>query len=836
MNKETIKQQIDSCIRKKLRDAEGILKPLVEDVSGYVLQSYDHSREVLQYFIGQLSRIHQIAVPILMADVLNCVNLLSGKFEPYRSGWNEYVSVDWQEGDIKTVLDKITPFLNGKINMSSPNLTLAKCLSDEERHKMVSFIVDSYQRYGANTQWDKDTLENHQLYLWILYSICKVDNQLGWLFYYAGNFVDRIVSSQYAQQARDEAENMILIGHQEGMEAEGYFVAARAYTIANQPLAGLLYLYIALRKWLEQGTTIPYKRSFEILWQVVKIARGIGFCSEKQILDIKRIFDSLNPYPYDIMSFYHTYFSLMFFGKGEKILDDIADFLDSHREIFFKNIEHSAMPWITFVATVKMNFLNADISRLDYYLKAAKSVADYEGNALVFDLIEHQNEEVRLKELILKLGDTRNMEDYSHDNQMAMLFAKLVLDKSYMEKTPSSFLLGMHVRADFTFVRSTTLLNGVYGRVVFRNVDGKDYFLPIEDWHFLEVFMQQGENNEVLWIGQGARGLYGMSLFAKTFSFDNLTSLGRQDVSNIQKDIISGLKYERDVKNPGQPVYIKDVNEMEREANELKDKLIGNSISIIDGAERLLFVKDMDIAAYPHQLLVDSNKNEFVGCVLPSCNIISTEVLIKTNFEQPLNDDFSCAYWSPINSQEFTFAMIKGQLEQTLNDYNFTCNDDANSLCPINSEINIACAHGGVDISDTSWFYADDKPIVEIDKIIGKGKLLILFVCHSGTISRSDYDNAMHTLIKRYIRKGYSSVIAPMWSLNTEILPTWLETFMAEIKKGDFVIDALYKANMAVKDKYISPEVYACLHLFGNPFLQIGEQPVLSVIEDNNDN
>lgn len=41
---------------------------------------------------------------------------------------------------------------------------------------------------------------------------------------------------------------------------------------------------------------------------------------------------------------------------------------------------------------------------------------------------------------------------------------------------------------------------------------------------------------------------------------------------------------------------------------------------------------------------------------------------------------------------------------------------------------------------------------------------------------------------------------------------------------------------MAVKDKYISPEVYACLHLFGNPFLQIGEQPVLSVIEDNNDN
>lgn len=836
MNKETIKLQIDSCVRKDLREAEAILQPLLEDVSDYVLQSYANSREVLQYFIGQLSRIHQIAVPLLMADVLNRVNLLSDKFEQYCPDWNKYVTSDRQKGDINTVFAKIAPFLNGKINMSSPNLNLAKCLSAEERHKMVGFIIDSIQHYGANTQWDKDTLENHHFYLWLLYSICKVDNQLVWLFYYAGNLVDRIVSSQYAQQARDEAENMILIGHQEGMEAEGYFVAARAYTIANQPLAGLLYLYIALGKWLKQGTAIPYKRSFEILWQVVKNARGIRFCSEKHIQGVNRIFDSLNPYPYDVMSFYHTYFSLMFFGKGEKILDDIADFLDSHRELYYENIEHSAMPWISIIATVKMNFPNADTSRLDYYIKAAKSAANYQGNALVFDLIEHQNEEARLKELIVKLGDTRNTEDYSHDNQMAMLFAKLVLDKSYREKTPSCFLLGMHVRADFTFVRSTTLLNGLYGKMDFRNVDGKEYFLPIEDWHFLEIFMQQGENNEVLWIGQGSTGLYGMSLFAKTFSFDNLTSLAKQDVCRIQNDVISGLKYERDVKKPGQPIYTKDVNELEHDAEGLKNKLIDNSISVIDGAERLLIVKDIDIAAYPHQLLVDANKNEFVGSLLPSCNIISTEVLIKTNFEQPLSDDFSCAYWSPIDSQEFTFAMIKGQLEQTLNDYNFTCNVDANPLCPINSEINIACAHGGVDISDTSWFYADDKPIVEIDKIIGRGKLLILFVCHSGAISRSDYDNAMHTLIKRYIRKGYSSVIAPMWSLNTEILPTWLETFMAEMKKGEFVIDALYKANMAVKDRYISPEVYACLHLFGNPFLQISEQPILSVVEDNNDN
>lgn len=45
------------------------------------------------------------------------------------------------------------------------------------------------------------------------------------------------------------------------------------------------------------------------------------------------------------------------------------------------------------------------------------------------------------------------------------------------------------------------------------------------------------------------------------------------------------------------------------------------------------------------------------------------------------------------------------------------------------------------------------------------------------------------------------------------------------------VVDAVFKANMAVKEKYISPVVYACLHLFGNPFLHIGDRPALGVIE-----
>ncbi len=283
----------------------------------------------------------------------------------------------------------------------------------------------------------------------------------------------------------------------------------------------------------------------------------------------------------------------------------------------------------------------------------------------------------------------------------------------------------------------------------------------------------------------------------------------------------------------GEPFYFKDVTELENDEKMLMNRLHDARIRISDKADRILLAKDMDIAAYPHQLLIDNERDIFIGRCLPSCNILSTEVLIKTNFEDPLTENPSCSFWSPSGCEEFTFDAIKSKMDELFKRYDFAYSYEGIPEKPIDAEINIACAHGGADISDTQWFYADDSPIVETNRIIGKGKLLILFVCHSGSITRPFYDNAMHTLIKRYIRMGYSSVIAPMWSLNIEILPDWLTTFMQAIKNGLFVIDALFEANMVIKEKYISPEVYACLHLFGNPFLQIAKEPILKMELNN---
>ncbi len=488
------------------------------------------------------------------------------------------------------------------------------------------------------------------------------------------------------------------------------------------------------------------------------------------------------------------------------------------------------MPWLSLIFSIKLNFPDADFSRLNPYIDSFKKIVSREGNAMLLDFFDGKNEDIHLKDLMVRLESTRNIGDYSHDNQLAMLFSSSLITKSSRENNPSKYLLAMHIRSDYTFVKLDSQQIDYLKKAIYRDVNGAEYSLPIENTSILEDLMQLERDEEVIWIGKGQTSLHFMALMQKHFTFGDLDLLAKANIKQLQSNIISSLHYERDVKKAGEPIYTKDINELEQEAEDLKNSLSNCKIIVSDNAKRLLLVKDMDVATYPHQLLIDLNRNEFIGSILPTCNIISTEVLIKTYFEEPLHEHPSCAFWSP-DCKEFTFDVIKSKLEDIFIEYNFVCNEQNIPEKPIDAEINIACAHGGVDISDTQWFYADDTPIVETNRIIGNGKLLILFVCHSGSITRPDYDNAMHTLIKRYIRAGYSSIIAPMWPLNTEILPSWLSTFMKELSNGQFIIDATFRANMAVKNEYISPEVYACLHLFGNPFLRIAEKPFLQISE-----
>jgi hypothetical protein len=115
--------------------------------------------------------------------------------------------------------------------------------------------------------------------------------------------------------------------------------------------------------------------------------------------------------------------------------------------------------------------------------------------------------------------------------------------------------------------------------------------------------------------------------------------------------------------------------------------------------------------------------------------------------------------------------------------------------------------------------YPSDDKVYTNDSIFGKGKVAILFVCHSGSVVKNHYSNSVHTLTKSLLESGYQAVIAPSWSLNICIPGIWTKELLENLKNGSSLSSAVYYANKKIYSIYKVESACAAMHLFGNPHL-----------------
>lgn len=386
----------------------------------------------------------------------------------------------------------------------------------------------------------------------------------------------------------------------------------------------------------------------------------------------------------------------------------------------------------------------------------------------------------------------------------------------------------MRPKSDFSFAMTDKKLKGDLKKVDVVDPKAEDCNLPYGEIDRLAWLLQMEKSDCLMWIGKGNSKVFRMTLLGGMYKFDELSAISAIDADKLQKETIGKLVFSQTERDRSDTIYTKNELELKSEAEQIYQQMKDYTIAVPNIVNRIFFVKDIAVSAIPHQLMIDERTEKFVGESWPSANVISTEFLIKSNFNDPLPKGYNKSYWSPLN-KETTFWGIKEGLKQVFEDYQFDVDDNDEPAMPLHADLNIVCAHGADNISDSEWFYAGGTPIFNSKKAVGPGKVLVLFVCHSGSITHQYYDHTMHTIIKRYLRMGYSSVVAPMWSLNTEITKIWLPVFMEIVDAGGYMVDAVFQANMEVKKQFITPSAWACLHLFGNPYMKIADKPILIV-------
>ena len=825
---DDIKTLIDASVDQPTEIQIDHVEKCVVMIYHHVINGYQQSRECIQFSIGQLERVHMIAVVKMILMALDSIDRLASRFSKSSSPSLAYYNVKTDEQVIDQLMKRIQPDISGMQDLSQLKPEISQKLTLEERRQLVCHCVDIVQTLGLRTHWDGGIIIGQTILMTIMYSICKFDNVMDLFFIWNNNISDRLNTSSQRQLARDYGENLLMIGYQEGMIAEAYFCASRAYIGAKHVLGGLLYLNVALLD-LQTRNEVQKEMAFEIIWQMLKIMRDANFHKQDFIDKLLKMYDGLGMDDYKTLSVYHTAFGIELYGDIEDTAKRIEAFLCDKRDVVYSNMEHSAVPWYTLIRSLRQLGAIGKYPVMDSLEGIMKAIMLQNGNENIVRFYdEKEDKSALLMEELAKLETTRNPEDIGLDSHNALVLATDVLEKAVADSKPADFILAMRPKSDFSFAMTDKKLESDFKKVDVVDPKAEECNLPYGEIDSLAWLLQTEKSDCVMWIGKGNSNVFRMTLLGNMYKFDELSAISAVDADKLQKETISKLVFSQTERDRSNTIYTKNELELKSEAEQIYLQMKECTVAVPNIVNRIFFVKDMALSAIPHQLMIDERTGKFVGESCPSANVISTEFLIKSNFNDPLPKGYNKSYWSPLN-KETTFWGIKEGLKQVFEDYQFDVDDNDEPAVPLHADLNIVCAHGADNISDSEWFYSGGTPIVNSKRAIGPGKVLVLFVCHSGSITHQYYDHTMHTIIKRYLRMGYSSVVAPMWSLNTEITKIWLPVFMEKVDAGGYVVDAVFQANMEVKKLFITPSAWACLHLFGNPYVKIADKPILFV-------
>lgn len=794
----------------------GLLEEIVKNYSSY--------REISPNFLSLLE--DRDAIPISIKCFFSLYDALLTFDHPRKFSLSKY-----HESPSDQVLEKLLASMkfflktNTPIQIYSPTFSLNE-FSDSELIEVVSSLLDYPRMNEIAKPIDKGTGELWFIFLAILKAalIRLNDNEI---FYFMANiFLKRLNTSEFFQQARDVAESCVIASFDEKLSALGFLSSFECYANQCSVSAALLYGNLSIYAALQD----PQQISDKFLREIVSIS--IRFFRDAKLHSfVEQIYNGIPPYlnfqGYERRSIDHSFFLSSMIKMDPMLPKRISSYLRREIEIILKGGEIEAIPWIVSLSNIKRLygddvFQQANLNSFDKKLRQVvkPGAVDRFEYIISGDL---QNCKKMLFESINKLSDTRDSSDIVYDISHAVTIASRMLQACVQEKDPEGIILAMQVKADFslTFVNKAS---ESFRPLNFSTpeINNSNFF------HFvfssLNCHPAMKNNAKLLWLGSSEKRAFGMTLQReefyffemKDYSWDFLTELNHQDgmanlISSLGDSCSDVLWSSPDPKK---------LNGLSIEATE---KLSCFRLSQLTDMKELLVIKDMDFAAFPHNLLIDS-KNQLISDFCPITNVLTTDWLIRTTEEATIPKSFSRTIWIPTESGDFTINLLFSRIEKFLMDKKFSIEQTTILKTPISSDLIIACSHGGHDIAEKQVVFTGDVAILDFDKIVEKGMILILFICHSGSYKKELFRNTVTSLVKAMHSKGFETVIAPFWPLHVDVPEHWLPEFITSMESGMPISQSAHLANLKVKEKMNSPSAWCCLHTYGNPSVRAKER------------
>lgn len=782
---------------------------------------YTAYRENIPAFLSSLETNNSHSVSYSIEVFFEYFNVLTGK--EYSKFDLSVLDSDPSDQTLKNIniIFEATFSKDNIIRLSEDTFDV-KSLSLPELSEIISLIVGKLQQAAKILTWDKGMVDDAMKSLCLLRSATKAAKCEELLYYTIGNFFERLKSSEYFQVGRDIAEEVVICAYKDNLIELGFFCSFKIYSSIGNVHAALIYANLSMYCALRRIAPNPDRYLKELIWQSVKLFRNI------QLYPLAiRIYNSVPstlPYnDYERRSLEHTYFTLLIPSGKTSLPSDFLDYLNKNREEIFASGIHDALPLLITLYNIKRIYTTADFSDtgLGFYLKIFESIVPPDSVKRYKEIIEGVSPEMKkhLRNSLIKLNETRNSTDFVYDNDMAIVTSNRLVQYSVENNDFAAMLLLMVLKSDYSILFQSKDSKEI-APLILPDLD-VDYFgdLYEDKPQFLRLAPIPSDAS-VNWLAFTEGQLSHLELFNGSHQISNLSDWDYTKFKNlVDAEYFLSLSFSDTVKDT-RGVRQLSPEEYAQEEAILLQKLKFATLPIVQSAKAFLVIKDMEISRFPHNLFLDG-QGQLIAKRMAVTNVLSTEWLLKSKDHSPLTKDYGKSIWIPTSSGDFTLSLLFSKIEGTLMENNFAIYTEEVLKQPLNSQVNIVCSHGDKDISENHVFYHESNATYNLNKIIGPGKVLVFFVCHSGSMKMEFFRNNVTSLVKRFIADGYESVIAPFWGLDATIPGYWLPEFLTSLDSGEPISFAAFKANQKVYERFPTPAAWACLHLYGNPNLKI---------------
>jgi hypothetical protein len=679
-------------------------------------------------------------------------------------------------------------------------------------HKLISPIT-------VKPKFTADEANAIMMQLWIARNIARAINRKELFYFLTSIFLDTLFFQQNYQFARDIAEECLICSYSDEMPAYGYYLSFKVFASTSSSVTALHYATIANKCFLKGDTISDYLLK-NYYWEAIKFFRNLLLIPFAISLFKERP-QHVTYSDYEQNKFHHAYYSSLFYLRDKKMPSLIMGYIDKNKEQLMSTGEHEVLPWLTMLFNIKKNYNTDeyDDAHLQQYVELFKRVVSLENYDRFYKSLFGSVEDlsIELKESLLRLTFTRNPSDFVTDNKVALQVSHRNILESHKLENIEGYLLSMILQSDFSIVfkdKETELLNPIHNSYIEKDFE-KEYYTPIS---LKQSLLERPELN-VLWLGTDNHETLPLLYKDGEFRFLKEREISLYDATAFSKEIVTVLPLR--TRTEGRNSYEKLFEDYKEEEGIVRRKAAFFLLPL-KPVSTLLVIKDITLSAFPHNML--TSDAGFVCNAVPVCNIMSLEWFME-NLSNTSISNPSKAIWFPVESRDIAIEMMYSKMEESIKEFGITEYKKIIPESPLSADINILVAHGSENISTFPALYlSDDTKNISIrnfDYIVDKGKILILFVCHSGS-ERSDlYRNQTLAVVKQFLQNGYKAVIAPFWALHIEIPPIWLPEFFSRLFTGFDVGHAVFYANQKVGEIFNTPNAYACVHLYGNPFIRI---------------